>query len=379
MSMSVDTTGNNCYIKLAGIGSYLPGDPIPFSDLNRVLGELDRAPLKIRKWIGTTTEIMQELLGIEYYHYAMDPVTREFTEDTMTMAEKASRKAIDSANITTDQIDLIVYGGPYMFEMPSPSAKLQEMLGISTCSELSIHANCTSVYKALLVASELLQSGRYETALVATSNMSSATLRAEYYNQEIVSKEDLFLRWYLCDGAGAVVLRRVPEKRNGFFFDNLYMESVGGKKKSAMYMRYPSYYVSPKEAYDLGYHHLAQAFQNELSKNFHEEGGTVFYKGLRRMIEKYSIDTNAVSCLQINMPTKHVVNLIMEEVGGLGITKDKVYTSIRQSGYAGPPAAIISLDNLIQNRTFTDKECILSFVTEVSKFLQAGFTLQYCS
>lgn len=366
------------FVKVAGIGSFLPGKPIPFDDLNMVLGDLPDAPPKIRKWIEKTTPIMKEMLGIEYYHYAIDPLTREWTEDNLTMAEKASRAALSNSGMTADDIELIVYGGPYMFEMPSPSAKLQECLGIESCSELSIHANCTSIYKSILVASELLMSGRYSTALVVTSNMSSSTLRSEYYNQKIVSKEELFLRWYLCDGAGAVVLKRVPQKKAGLFLENVYMESIGGRKPSAMYMRYPSCYVSPLEAYEKGYHHLAQAFQDELGRNFHEDGGTVFYKGLRRMIEKYKIETDKISCLQINMPTKHVVDLIVEECSALGITGDQVYTSIRQSGYTGPPSAIISLEKLLQERTFKNDDLIVSFVSEVSKFLQAGFTIRYC-
>lgn len=364
-------------IKLAGIGSYLPNDPVPFERINDVLGPLDNAPPKIQKWIEKTSLLMKEMLGIEYYYYAMDPVTREFTDDNITMAYKASLKALDNAHLTTSDIDCIVYGAPYMFEMPSPSAKLQEMLGIESCAELSIHANCTSIYKAILVASDMIRCGRYRNILVATSNMSSSTLRAEYYNQAIVKKEDLFLRWYLCDGAGALILRADDAKESGFYITSNYMESVGGKKPSAMYMRYPSMYISPREIFENGAHHLAQAFQDELSRNFHEEGGTVFYKGLQRMISDHSIDVSRIAALQINMPTKHVVDLIADECAASGIARDKLYTAIDKCGYAGPPAAVISLDRLLAENTFVNGDCIISFVAEVSKFLLAGFTVEY--
>ena len=369
----------NEFVNVAGIGSFLPGAPVPFDELNNILGDLTDAPPKIRKWIEKTTPIMKEMLGIDYYHYAIDPVTRLFTEDNLTMAEKASRAALKNAEMSPEDIELIVYGAPYMYEMPSPSAKLQEALGIESCSELSIHSNCTSIYKSILVASELLLSGRYSTALVVSSNMSSSTLRAEYYNQRIVNKEELFLRWYLCDGAGAIVLKRLPQKKEGFFLENTYMESIGGKKPSAMYMRHPSCYVSPLVSFENGYHHLAQAFQDELGKHFHEEGGTVFTKGLGRMIDKYNINTNEITYFQINMPTKHVVDLIIEECSALGIRNDQIYSAIKNSGYAGPPAAIISLDKLTKEKEFKNGDLILSFVTEVSKFLQAGFTIRYCS
>jgi len=368
---------NTALIKLAGIGSYLPNDPVPFERINDVLGMLDNAPPKIQKWIEKTSVIMKEMLGIDYYYYAIDPVTREFTDDNISMAYKASVRALDHAQLSASDIDCIVYGAPYMFEMPSPSAKLQEMLGIESCAELSVHANCTSIYKAILVACDMIRCGRYRTVLVATSNMSSSTLRAEYYNQAVVKKEDLFLRWYLCDGAGALILKATDTKENGFYITSNYMESVGGKKPSAMYMRYPSMYVSPREIFEKGDHHLAQAFQDELSKNFHEEGGTVFYKGLQRMIAAYAIDISRVAVLQINMPTKHVVDLIADECAASGIARDKLYTAIDKCGYAGPPAAVISLDTLMKEKTFVTGDIILSFVAEVSKFLLAGFAVEY--
>lgn len=365
-------------ILISGVGTFLPGEPIPFDNISSVLGELQDAPVKIKKWIEKTTPLMKEMLGIEYYHYAIDPITRQFTENNLTMAEKASRIALKNARMRPADVELIVYGGPYMFEMPSPSAKLQEMLGIDSCGELSIHSNCTSVYKSLLLAAELLSSGRYSSALVVTSNMSSSTLRAEYYNQKLVNKEELFLRWYLCDGAGAVVLKSVKEKKNGFFLEDVYMESIGGKKTSAMYMRYPSYYMSPLDIFNNGHHHLVQAFQDELGKNFFEDGKTVFYKGLCRMVNKFKIKPDDITYFLINMPTKHVVDLIVEECSGLGINNNRIFSSINKSGYSGPPAAVISLDGLLQQKKFRDQDLIVSFVSEVSKFLQAGFTIRYC-
>lgn len=365
-------------ILVSGVGTFLPGEPVPFDRISSVLGELQDASAKIKKWIVKTTPLMKEMLGIEYYHYAIDPVTREFTESNLTMAEKASRAALNDAGMQPSDIELIVYGAPYMFEMPSPSAKLQEVLGIDSCGELSIHSNCTSVYKALLIAMELLSSGRYATALVVTSNMSSSTLRAEYYNQKLVNKDELFLRWYLCDGAGAVVLKKVDKKQNGFFLENVYMESIGGKKGSAMFMRYPSYYMSPLDIFNNGYHHLVQAFQDELGRNFFEDGKTVFYKGLCRMVDKYKISPDEITYFLINMPTKHVVDLIVEECTGLGVHNNRIFSSINKSGYTGPPAAIISLNDLLRQKRFRDQDLIVSFVSEVSKFLQAGFTIRHC-
>lgn len=363
-------------VKVSGIGSFLPGEPVPFDELDAALGELSEAPEKIRRWVRKMRPVMKEMLGVEYFHYAFDPKTGEWFEDNVSMACKASEAALAHAGLGAADVDLIVYCSPYMHEMPSPSTRLQEALGIESCAELSIHSNCTSIYKGLLVASELIKNGSYDTVLVATANTPSASLRADYYNQSVVAKEDLFLRWYLCDGAGAVVLQPAEPQGDCLYLENTYMESVGGKKPAAMYMRHPSYYLPPNETFRRGNHHLAQAFQDELGKHFQEPDGTVFTKGLHRMLTKCGLSAQDVTYLQINMPTKHVVSLIMEECKELGLREEQIYTAISSVGYSGPPAAIVSLEGLIKDVGLNPGETVLSFVTEVSKFLQAGFTVR---
>ena len=75
--------------------------------------------------------------------------------------------------------------------MPTTSVRIQEALGIEVCDELSIHANCTSAYKALYLAHELIKGGRNQRALVLSSSLSSSELVAEYYNQPLAERESL--------------------------------------------------------------------------------------------------------------------------------------------------------------------------------------------
>ena len=89
---------------------------------------------------------MKEILDIEYYHYALDPETREFIDDNITMSVKASKNALKIANIKAEDIELITYGSAHMDQMPTATARIQEQLGIEKCSEIGVHANCTSAY-----------------------------------------------------------------------------------------------------------------------------------------------------------------------------------------------------------------------------------------
>jgi 3-oxoacyl-[acyl-carrier-protein] synthase III len=365
------------FVKLTGTGSYLPGKPIPIEKVDHYLGELTETPEKLQKWLVRMKDLMKEMLEVEYYHYAIDPVTREFTEDNITMSVKSAQKALKNAGLNATDIDLIVYGSAHQDQMPTASVRIQEALGIEQCGEISIHANCTSAYKALLVASDFIKSGRYRKALVISSSMSSSELRAEYYNQAIVKKEELFLRYFLSDGAGALVLEATDKKANGLFVEHTYMESIGGKKPSAMLNHRPAYWMSPKKEYELGYHHLSQMFNEQLRTHFHDTDGSVFIKGLKRMLTKYPIDLNEIKYFQVNFPSKHISELIMDECQDLGIQRETLYTKMASMGYAGPPMAFISIDKILQEEKLQSNQLILSFVTEVSKFMQAGYVLKY--
>lgn len=370
-----NTVHNN--VKITGSGSFLPGSPISIDEVDHYLGELTEAPKKIRDWLQRMKMMMKEMLEVEKYYYAIDPRTREFTEDNVTMSVKAAEKALKMANISPDEIEFIAYGSAHQNQMPTASVRIQEALGVERCGEVSIHANCTSAYKAFLIAYDFIKSGRYKNALVLSSGISSSELRAEYYNQPIVKKEELFLRYFLSDGAGAVVLCADNSGSDGLYIENVYIESAGGKKPSAMKNRRPAYFMNPKEEFEKGYHHLSQMFQNELRNNFHEPDGTVFLNGLKRMLKIYPVDLSRLKYFQINFPSKHIAEMVIEECAALGIKKETLYTKMSSMGYAGPPMVFICLDRLMREEPFVSGDLVLSFVTEVSKFMQAGFTLKY--
>ncbi|MCX6249016.1 MAG: 3-oxoacyl-ACP synthase [Bacteroidetes bacterium] len=339
------------FIRLAGTGSYLPGKSIPMEEIDHYLGDMPDAPQKVRRWLERIRPLMKEMLEIEYYHFAIDPVTRQFTEDNVTMSVKAAKKALADANLEAGDIDLILYGSAHQDQMPTASVRIQEQLGIEQCGEISVHANCTSAYKALLLGYDLLKNGRYRNALVISSSMSSSELITEYYNQALVTKEELFLRYFLSDGAAALVLTAEEVRTGGFYVDHVYMESIGGKKPSAMGNKRPAYWMNPKEEFEKGYHHLAQMFQEELRANFHDPDGSVFLKGLKRMIVKYNVDLSKLRFFQVNFPSKHITELVMEECESLGISRNTLYSSMSSMGYIGPPMALLCLDKIKREET----------------------------
>jgi len=366
-------------VKLLGTSTYLPGEPIKFEDINDYIGPLTKAPEKLQKWMKRIQPVMNEMLGVEYCHYAFNNKTRSFDDDCLTMAVKASEMALKEAGIEAKDIDLLVYGGAYSQQIPPLSSRIQEELGIEICGEFHVHSNCTSVYKAIKIAHELLKTGEYKNALVVSSHIASSSFIPEFYNQELVTKNDVFLRWYLCDGAGAFVLSGVDEKKDGFFLENTYVESAGGKKASAMGNNFPYYANNPLLDYENGAHHTKQIYLNEMRDYAMDENNkTIFYQALKRMLVRQNIDLSALKYFVVNMPSKSVREYIATECEEFNISPDKFYSAIEQVGYAGPPAAIMSIDILLkEKKSFEDGDLIMSFVMEVSKFMQAGFTLRY--
>jgi len=364
-------------VYIAGSGSFLPGAPLPFEAASLVLGALDRAPEPVRKWMARSAPIMRELLAMERYHYAIDPVTREVTDDNIGMATKAARAALEMAGLQATEIDLICYGSSHQDQMPTASVRIQEALGIEVCDELSIHANCTSAYKALYLAHELVRNGKNDTALVVSAQISSSELRAEYYNQELADRESVFLRWFLGDGAGAALLTSRPDRSCGFEVEQTYIESIGGKRAAHMFNERPAYWLNPKEEYERGLHHLRQRFRNSLSTEvFQEEGGSIFLHGFERMIAESGIDPRTIAFMQVNLPARHIADSVEDELAAIGVPKERIYTRLRDLGYPGPPMALICLDRILREEKLEPGRRIASFVTEVSKFMQAGYIVR---
>ena len=364
-------------VHVAGCGSYLPGKPIRFEDIDAALGDLTDAPERLRRWMRSTADVLGGLLDVRYVHYALDPATREFTDDNVTMAVKAARAALRSAGLPPEGIDLICYGSAHQDQMPTASVRIQEALGIERCEELSIHANCTSAYKALYLAHRLIRSGQNRHALVLSSSISSSELRAEYYNQALADRESVFLRWFLSDGAGALVLTADPALSKGLEVETSFMESVGGRREPLMYNKRPALWLNPREEYARGLHHLRQEFRNALSSDFfHEPGGSVFANGVRRMLERAGTPVAKIKLFQINMPARHIVESLTEECQALGIPRAAFRSKLSDMGYCGPPMAFIALDRILAEERFDRDDRVVSFVTEVSKFMQAGFVLR---
>src|SRR5690349_24178171 len=100
--------------RVTGTGSYLPEKVLTNQDLQKIVETSD-------EWIFTRTGIRQRHIAAE-------------NESTSDLALKASRKALDAARVTPQEIDLIIVATTTAdMVFPSTACLLQAKLGIAGC------------------------------------------------------------------------------------------------------------------------------------------------------------------------------------------------------------------------------------------------------
>lgn len=165
------------YAKILGSGSYLPAKRVSNDDL--------------AQFVDTSDEWIQSRTGIQFRHFAAE---NELTSD---LAVIAAQRALEAANLTDDDIDLIIVATatPDM-QFPSTATIVQQKLGISGCAAFDVQAVCAGFMYALTTANAYIKSGMAKTVLV---------IGAETFSH-ILDWQDRTTCVLFGDGAGAVVL-----------------------------------------------------------------------------------------------------------------------------------------------------------------------------
>lgn len=170
---------------ISGTGSYLPQNIVTNSDLE--------------KKVDTSDEWIVERTGIKQRHIASE---EEVTSD---LAVHASLNALSSANMTADDIDLIVVATSTSDQtFPSTATTVQQKLGITKGAAFDIQAVCSGFIFALNTADNFIKAGQAKNVLV---------IGAEIFSR-ILDWEDRATCVLFGDGAGAVVLSAVEGSGN---------------------------------------------------------------------------------------------------------------------------------------------------------------------
>ncbi|RIK67477.1 MAG: hypothetical protein DCC65_06520 [Planctomycetota bacterium] len=366
-------------VKIAGTGSFLPGPPVGNDRLEAVLGPLPNAPAKVKSFIDNLGPKMLDRGGVKTRHFAVDPETGDMTFNFSSLAEKAARNALEMAQMQPQQIDLLIISCPsYDQSTPPTSTLLQERLGIQHCAEMEIHSNCTGVGKGVQVAYDALRTGRYRTALVAYSQLSSIYLRSCYFNQPKMDKVHAALRWILADGAGAMVLQAGDNGKPGREIVATFVESVGAGRPAGMTAGgaaadlMNSKHQIP-ELYNDGTHHLWQDFSA-----VNDNAAPLLLQGLCNFTTQMKIDPSTVDHYVVSIPTLQLYeDHIPAFLDRLNITRDKIKFRSGKIGYCGGAATLLHLDEMIRTGELKSGQLAMVHAVESSKWMTAGFAVRW--
>ncbi|MEH7122172.1 beta-ketoacyl-ACP synthase III [Bacillus sp. JJ1532] len=184
---------------IIGIGRCLPEKILTNADLEKMVDTSD-------EWIRTRT-------GIEERRIADDDT------DTSDLAYEAARKAIENANISPEDLDMIIVATvtpdrPF----PSVACMLQERLGAVKAAAMDVSAACAGFMYGIVTAKQFVEAGTYKHVLIVGVEKLSKVTDWEDRNTAVL----------FGDGAGAAVIGQVSEGRGILSFE-LGADGTGSK------------------------------------------------------------------------------------------------------------------------------------------------------
>lgn len=289
---------------LLGTGHYVPEKVVTNQDMEKIVDTND-------EWIRTRT-------GIEERRIASDDV------DTSDMAFFAAQNALEEANMKAEDLDMILVATvtpdtPF----PSVSCMLQNRLGAGKVAAMDISAACSGFMYGVVTAKQFIDTNAYKNILVVGVEKLS----------KITDWTDRNTCVLFGDGAGAAVVGPVSEGKGILSFE-LGADGSGGEE-------------------------LYQDKDDHLQMN----GREVFKFAVRQMpessvnvIEKLGYNKEDVDYLIPHQANIRIMEAARER---LGISKEKMATSIRKYGNNSSASIPIALSEAVRDGKIKDDDLIV--------------------
>ncbi|MDP7040310.1 MAG: beta-ketoacyl-ACP synthase III [Myxococcota bacterium] len=320
-----------------GIGHYLPEKVVSNDDLAQLMDTSD-------EWI-------QQRTGIKTRHYV------DFENNPMgasDLATLAAKNALDNAQITTDEIDLIIYAtlSPDRF-FPGDAVFVQSKLGIPAgVPALDIRNQCSGFIYGLNIANAFIQSGQYQKILLIGSEVHSTGLDFSNKGRDVAV--------IFGDGAAAAVLGPSDDPERGVVHVNMHAD---GRHADELHCPYPSSAEMPRatpQAIEEGRHFPLM------------NGKNVFKHAVSKMPEsvKEALNATGLTSEDIKLLIPHQANLRIAEMvqRRLKLRDDQVFNNIQKYGNTTAASIPLALSEAVQEGRLEkgDLLCLTAF--------GAGFT-----
>jgi 3-oxoacyl-[acyl-carrier-protein] synthase-3 len=312
--------GRTCSI--ISVGSYVPERILTNADLEKMVETTD-------EWITSRTGIRERRLA------AKD----EFTSD---MAARAAQRALESAGLTSDQVDLIIVA-TITPDMPFPATAclVQQKLGAYKAAAFDVEAACSGFIFALEIGQQFIMSRTYETVLVIGAERLSS----------IVDWRDRNTCVLFGDGAGAAVLQHRPDAHG------LLTACMGADGDKAMLLCMPgggSRIPATTESVKAGLHHLHMDGK-ETFKNAINAMCTAAQEALRRC----EVDISQIKLVIPHQANRRIIDAVGER---LGVSPDQVFVNLDKYGNTSAASVAIALDEAVSQGRLQRGDLVLMIV-----------------
>lgn len=218
--------------KILATGMYVPDFVVTNDMLAQVMDTSDewivqRTGIKERRMIPDTYKMLQRLAQAsdkeaflrDVYERGVDGnIDAEMS--TADLALAAAEVALKQANMTADDLDLIIQTSvvsDYVF--PGTACVLAEKLGLTSTPTFSLNQGCAGFIYALSMADQYIKTGTYKTILVLGAELLSPLF---HYNNRGRDMSVLF-----ADGAGAVIIvPAAPDEPSGILSHHLHTDGT---------------------------------------------------------------------------------------------------------------------------------------------------------
>jgi 3-oxoacyl-[acyl-carrier-protein] synthase-3 len=296
-------------VGILGYGYYLP-------DLVLTNHELAGRFGKTENWIEERTGIKERRIT-------------EFNVATSDLAVKAALSALDRANLSPGDIDLIIVATttPDMI-FPSTACLIQHGIGACNAAAFDVSAACTGFMYGLDIAVNYVSSGQYNNILL---------VGADTYSR-ITNYDDLNTSILFGDGAGAVIVGEVPE---GF---GTLGSIMGADGSGADLLKIPAGGSRLPLTHDLLDGRLNTIAMN--GREVFQFAVRIFEKMIKQVVDKTGVGLEDISLIIPHQANKRILLSVSER---LKMPPEKMYCNIEYYGNMSSASIPVALSEACNN------------------------------
>jgi len=300
------------------------------------LPEKELTNFDMEKIVDTTDEWIQSRTGIKSRRIADDQTA------TSDLAYGAALKAIEAANISAEDLDMIIVATitPDM-HFPSTACIVQDKLGADNASAFDVSAACSGFVYASTIAKQFVESGQAKYVLVIGAETLSKILDFTDRNTCVL----------FGDGAGAAIIGQVST--GGIIATDLGAKGSGGK-----FLTVPaggSRMPASQETIDNRLHYISM------------DGSEVFKFAVRIMASssKAVVEKAGWSVDELDYLVPHQANIRIINSAGkkLKLPPEKVHVNLDKFGNTSAGSVPIALDEAVRSGKIKsgDKVVLVAF------------------